>query len=138
MANLNEFQYDSGSRYYQSELGINGATTVVYISDDEVKEPEILNNRLNQAISWISENFNTIKKYCADSLLEDKNDGWADTEEEKVTEEEFKDRLQLDTIKIESDGGLEIVFQDGDLFAGHWVVVKTDPEYRFDYADIEG
>lgn len=138
MTSINEFQYNSDYDYYESELEINGISTAIYVTNDKVKEIEILNNRLNQAIDWLEDNYETIKQYCADNLRELKNESWVETEEEKVTEEEFKERLQLESIKIESDGGLELAFQDGDLFWGHWIVVKTDPEYRLNYADIEG
>ncbi|MGF1486616.1 MAG: hypothetical protein ACFBSE_05830 [Prochloraceae cyanobacterium] len=42
----------------------------------------------------------------------------------------------MESIAIDHDGGLEISFRDGDLFGGHWLVVYTDREYKFD-GDVE-
>ncbi|MBR8835449.1 MAG: DUF2262 domain-containing protein [Stigonema ocellatum SAG 48.90 = DSM 106950] len=138
MIRINDFQYNSESHWYESKLEINGMATEIYVSDQEIKEVEALNNRVNKAINWIQDNFESILKYCAENLLELKNESWADSEEEKVTEAEFKERLLLESIKIESDGRLEVTFQDGELFWGHLIVVRTDAEYKLNYADIEG
>lgn len=138
MTSISEFQYNSDYYHYKSKLKINGISTVIYVSNEEVQEITILENRLNQSLNWFKNNYEIIKNYCVDNLLELKNEDWADSEEEKVTEEEFKNRLQLKSIRIEPDGGLEIVFRDGDLFCGHEIVVTTDPEYRVNDADIEG
>ena len=138
MVTINEFQYNSEFNWYESSRQINGIQAKIYVSDKEVKEVEALNNRLNQAMDWVKNDFELIKKYCADNLLELKNESWADSEEEQVTEEEFKNLLLLESIKIESDGRLELIFQDGDLFWGHLIVVRSDADYKLNYADIEG
>jgi len=136
MVDLKDFQYDSKQDWYGSKFQINGISTEVYLYAEETKNIEILNDRLNNAVSWFENNYETIRDYCADNLLELYNEDWRDPEEEKITTEEFKDKLELESIAIDDDGGLEISFRDGDLFGGHWLVVYTDSEYKFD-CDVE-
>ena len=113
MVNINDFKYNSEYSWYESKLEINGISTNLYVSDDEIEDIEMLNNRVDRGIYWFKNNYETILDYCADNLLEFKNDTWLDPEkEEKVTKQEFKDRLELEAIEITYDGGLEIWFID--------------------------
>lgn len=138
MLTIDNFQYNTELKWYESSLDIKGITTKIYVLDNEIKEKNVLNNQLKKGINWVEDNFEEIKTYCADNLLELKNESWADNEEEQVTEEEFKKLLLLESITIQPSGSLELTFQDGDLFYGHFIVVKTDSEYQLNYADIEG
>lgn len=138
MLKISDFQYDPQSHWYTSTAVINGNSSEIYISDEQTKEIQILTKVANAGIAWVEENFESIKAYCSENLLELKNESWVESDEEKVTEDEFKERLLLESIKIESNGSLELSFEDGDLFYGHWIIVKTDADRKLVYADIEG
>ena len=138
MVDLNDFQYDSKRSWYESKLEINGRFTGVYVCDEDTKDIEILKDRLNKGIDWIENNYEKILNYCADNLLELKNESWLDLKEEEVTKQAFKEKLQLESIEIWDDGKLEISFRDGDLFDGHWIVADIDREYNLCDVNIEG
>ena len=131
MVDLNDFQYDSKRSWYESKLEINGRFTGVYVCDEDTKDIEILKDRLNKGIDWIENNYEKILNYCADNLLELKNESWLDLKEEEVTKQEFKEKLQLESIEIWDDGKLEISFR-------HWIVADIDREYNLYDVNIEG
>jgi hypothetical protein len=43
--------------------------------------------------------------------------------EDEVTALQFADRLRLLSAKFEASGALELVYADGMLFGGHWIIV---------------
>jgi hypothetical protein len=45
--------------------------------------------------------------------------------EEEVTEEQFAGRLRLLSAKFEAAGGMELVYADGMLLGGHWIIVPV-------------
>lgn len=50
----------------------------------------------------------------------------------------WRQRLELGTIDINSDDTLTFVFNDGDLFWGHWVAVHGNSAGAFEEAVMEG
>lgn len=132
--NVSNFQYDKAGDKYISKIKMDKLFIKIYISDYKIKDIRILNQRLNSGINWLQDNYEKIQDYCVNNLIEDvelEND-------EEITETEFKNRLELESIRIEPDGQLEIMFKDGDLFGGHWLVVDTDSEYNLLDVNIEG
>jgi hypothetical protein len=54
--------------------------------------------------------------------LTDAHNDYCDPEDE-VTPEQFVDRLRLLSAKFEASGETELVYADGMLFGGHWIIV---------------
>jgi hypothetical protein len=54
----------------------------------------------------------------------DAHNGNCDPEDE-VTPEQFADRLRLLSAKFEASGAVELVYADGMLFGGHWIIVPV-------------
>ncbi len=76
---------------------------------------------------------NKIRAYAASELLDLAND-WID----EVTEEMFIESLGLDTISVYPKGEFEIFFFDGDLFAGHCIIVSGNISGSLESAEIAG
>ena len=57
-------------------------------------------------------------------LLAVKNDFWLQNGEEKITAEEFRIRMTLESITVSPYGGIEFWFDDGDLFWGHTIMIE--------------
>jgi hypothetical protein len=45
--------------------------------------------------------------------------------DDEVTPEQFADRLRLLSAKFEESGAVELVYSDGLLFGGHWIIVPV-------------
>ena len=134
MLDLNNFQYVDEYCWYTSKLEINGFLVEIYVDNQEVKNIELLNTRINLGINWVKNNYEMIRDYCADKLIED-----VDLEDELiVTKDEFKNKLELESIKIRADGELNIAFKAGNLFFDHWIVIDTDSDYNLLDVYIEG
>jgi len=58
------------------------------------------------------------------SQLTDAHNGFCDPEDE-VTPDEFASRLRLLSARFKASGATELVFADGMLFGGHWIVVPV-------------
>ncbi|ELZ08397.1 hypothetical protein C479_13698 [Halovivax asiaticus JCM 14624] len=65
-----------------------------------------------------------IQEYAIDELLELKNVAWTESDEDTVTAEEFKHRMELKTVSIERDDGFTFWHYDNDLFFGHRIKVS--------------
>lgn len=66
-----------------------------------------------------------LKGFAADRLLKLYNDNWLDEEIGKVDRAEFMLRLTKPAIHLYDELGVAVVyFEDGGLFAGHWIEVS--------------
>ncbi|MGF1486955.1 MAG: DUF2262 domain-containing protein [Prochloraceae cyanobacterium] len=134
MLDLKNFQYVEEYSWYTSQLKVNKFLVEIYVDNEEVQNLEILNDRLNSCISWVKKNYEMIQDYCAYKLFDDI---WLENDE-KVTKDEFKERLKLESIKIRADGELNISFKGGNIFSDHWIVIDTDTKYNLLDAYLEG
>lgn len=75
---------------------------------------------------------------AADSLLELKNDSWLDDDEEPVTADAFKQRIELQSISMNEEGCFEFCFGDDDLFWGHAIMVDGTLDNGPEDANIAG
>jgi hypothetical protein len=62
---------------------------------------------------------------CAvNELLRLKNASWLGEDEDEVNEEEFAQRMVLESISVEADGSFQFWHDDGELFLGHSIMVR--------------
>ncbi|MCE4088108.1 DUF2262 domain-containing protein [Priestia megaterium] len=82
---------------------------------------------------WIQK----IRMYAAAELVDLAPD-WLQEEDEieEITEEMFMDFMSLDTISVYPEGDFD--FSDGDMFAGHSIVVEGNINGTFTRAQIAG
>ena len=78
------------------------------------------------------------RAFAAEELLALKNETWLDDDEEEVTADAFSQRLSLESVTLETEGGFVLWFDDGDLFWGHTICVYGRIEEGFTQATIEG
>ncbi|WP_375345777.1 DUF2262 domain-containing protein [Priestia megaterium] len=80
-----------------------------------------------------------IRMYAAAELVDLAND-WIQEEDEieEMTEEMFMDLMSLDTISVYPEGDFDFYFSDGDMFAGHSIIVEGNIDETFTRAQIAG
>lgn len=68
-----------------------------------------------------------LKGFAADKLLKLYNETWLDDEIGEVDRAGFVARLDNPSIHLYDElGAIVVYFEDGDLFAGHWIEVHVD------------
>ncbi len=80
----------------------------------------------------------SIETFVTDGLLSIKNDTWLEDDEAEVTAAQFIARITLETVSVASEGDFEFWYNDGDLFAGHSIVVRGNLELGLIEACAEG
>jgi hypothetical protein len=70
----------------------------------------------------------SIEAYAIQALLGIKNSDWLEDDEVELTAEEFLSRITLETVSVAAEGDFEFWYNDGDIFAGHSIVVRGNLE----------
>lgn len=78
-----------------------------------------------------------IEEFAIKEKLSLAND-WRDEDAKPITEQEFLDRMQLESISIQPDGEFEFWHNDGDLFYGHSIQISGSIEKGLTRSDIPG
>lgn len=136
---LGKFKLDKGIKTFETNITWAGEEGQLYFDLDEEEEMEASLKTAHELFKNQREWSDKIKAYAASQLLELAND-WLDEEWdiEEVTKELFIKLLELDTISVYPDGNFEIFFFDGDLFAGHCIIVSGNINGSFESAEIAG
>lgn len=79
-----------------------------------------------------------VREFAATHLLALKNDSWRDDDEPALTAAEFAEKLDLEAVTVDADGGFEFWCSDGDLFSGHSVLVHGTLDGGLQGAEIAG
>src|SRR5262249_46360330 len=58
--------------------------------------------------------------------------------EDEITPEQFAERLRLLSALFEASGSVKLVYADGMLFGGHWIVVPISADGRVGPASEAG
>jgi hypothetical protein len=82
--------------------------------------------RAGPAWEWLRAAEPSVRASVA-AQLTDAHNGFCDPEDE-VTPEQFAERLRLLSARFEASGATELVYADGMLLGGHWIVVRIAPD----------
>ena len=75
---------------------------------------------------------------AAEELLSVKNENWVGDDGTPLSREEFKSRMTLESISLNPCSCIQFFFDDGDLFAGHTIIVTFDEEEGETWAEFAG
>jgi hypothetical protein len=79
-----------------------------------------------------------VNEYAAKQLLALKNEVWLEDDEEPLTPAAFINRMTLESISIDEDGGFTFWHGDGDLFWDHAIQINGTLVEGLNFADIPG
>ncbi len=131
---LGTFTLNRQVNWFETELDWLGTEISLVFDQDESRADCVMNAKtlLAGAAEWDRR----VREYAAGELTGLAND-WAEGEEE-ITEEQFMERMELESVEIREDGSFEFWFADGDMFYGHSIHVTGDLENGPDWAQMEG
>ena len=75
--------------------------------------------------------------YAAENMLSLKNNEWLGEGEQPIDMETFMERIRLQGIEPCRNGDLKLWCDAGDMFSGHSIAVRLDPDFTF-YLFIDG
>jgi hypothetical protein len=77
-----------------------------------------------------------LRRRAAEELLDLHNEEWNDGL--SITQEEFVERMTLESIAFFPDGGAELCYHDSGLFEGHAILLRVGADGAFDGATLAG
>lgn len=136
---LGEFKLDRRYDWFEGEIDWLGNMECVSLKKDEDADAaesalKTLHMLMSDASGWDSK----FRQYAAEELTELAND-WQEAEGiTDITKEEFAERIGSPSLSIDNRGDFEAVYNDDDMFAGHWIVVCGTADGMLTDASIEG
>lgn len=132
---LGTLEWDDTINWYCGEVQVATASFDLILNADEVPSALL---RAKQIVENFEQYRKMIAEYAVEGLLELKNDVWLGEDEKEFSAEEFKAKMTLKTITVESDGDVIFWHHDGDLFWGHSIMVCIDASDNCTDIDIPG
>jgi hypothetical protein len=121
-------KYNNEFDWYQGQIVFH--KTQISISIEDTDKLELVLTRASSVIENLEHHVQDATEYAAEKLLKLKNEIWLDKDEAFLTTDEFKNRIKLDGVVFSPDGEVEFYYKDGNLFFGHFILVKMD---KFNY-----
>jgi hypothetical protein len=135
---LGDLAYDQRLDEYQARFSGPNRVLEVCIVPDESASLAVPLARARTFVADAAANIRAAASFSCQALLRLKNDEWLQEDEVVLTPEQFVGKMRLQGIRFAPDGSAEYYFEDGDLFWGHCIVVRTDSAEKFLDADLAG
>ncbi|PWH84317.1 hypothetical protein DIS18_07225 [Algibacter marinivivus] len=115
----------------------NQVEIVYHHAEIELNENDFL-NEINKKLNWVSKNQKEINNDIARKLVPLKNGSWLGENESKISKNNFLNRIRLDSILFFGDLSFELIYDDGNLFWKHQIVVDLNKDNKLINIDIQG
>ncbi len=135
---LGSLRYDRISKCYTNSISWMNGETKINLPAANPDEPDAVLAAAHILYKDQTLWDQRIVDYLVTKLLPLKNDSWIGQGEDEITEEQFKEKIELSSITVQEDGSYEFAYDDGDLFMGHALVVTGNLADGPDRADLEG
>ena len=135
---IGEVTFDQKSDCFETTLTLNRQShsmTICDFKEAESSEAKMLALKLK---NWLEKNLDESKEYAASKLVKLKNESWLSEGEDPISHKKFIEIIEFEGINAFSEGGLEIYFNDHDLFGGHTIIVDVSEDFEFEDAKIAG
>lgn len=135
-AELGSFEYDERMRWWSIKVAFGGRPNVklrVEASSDAVERVRTRATEVVRALDC-----GALKRFATTKLYSLYATTWRSDDGPDVDENGFAELLRPESIVILEDDAVAVYFDDGDLFAGHVVIVGLDPELQPRGAEIAG
>lgn len=133
---LGTLTWDDRLSWYwgEPEIALGHSIRLYITPDDGRREADLA--RARRAYQHLQRQEVALREAAADALLSLYNEDW--TQGETIDRDTFMRRITLQSISVNGGIGVEIDYNDGDLFAGHSIVVSLREDDTVQGVDIEG
>lgn len=101
------------------EIPAGACLLLVDVLERNVKQPQLQED----AAAWDKK----ARRYAAEQLLSCAIE-WQDEDEDELCADEFIRRIRIESVNVSQDGEFELYYDDGDIFAGHVIIVSGNME----------
>ena len=134
---IGRLTWDDNFDWWQGQSEVNpGLIAEVNVTPAEGQDDTVAIAALQSFLVWFRSHEPEAREFAADQLLENYNDNWNDGS--PISVKTFMNLLKLESVSVNPDSGAELYYEDGDLFAGHCIIVSMDEQRRFQDAGIAG
>ena len=133
---LGEITHDDDG--YTARVMHDGRTVTVCLMVDKDEDPTPWIVCAGKVVSRIAEHAVAAREIAVIELVNLANEWRDDVETPLFTPETLRNTFHLNGMLVYHDGSTEFFFDDGDVFAGHAVVVDLNRDGTYDNARIEG
>lgn len=123
---------------YNAQGWIWNTQVHVCFTEHEIENLDSFIGQLNERLDLITESKSRIEQEIINELFTLKNETWIENDDDKVSKQEFVQRIKPDHLTISSDLSYDLRFDDGDLFLGHTILYHGDSSNKFDGVGLEG
>lgn len=135
---LGTLDWDDNLKWYGGNVSVADALFEISLNPEEGTDVTKALQRAKQVVNEFERYQNLASDHAVTSLLGMKNSDWLEDGEKKVSAEEFKARIKLQSINVEPNGEVTFWYSDGDLFLGHSIQVTIDENDLCTDANIAG
>src|SRR5262249_32142795 len=134
-------------RWYQAKVEFSPGHVIELSISAEGIDRDLAVEQAHEVFPRVQTQEPALRRAAADKLLALYNDHWreakrvepekfpksagAGSAEKRIDADEFSRRIVLSSITIHPEGETDLWYDDGDLFAGHWILVSTDSKLQF-------
>lgn len=115
----------------------NDVEIIFHSGEIELSENDFI-HEINKKLNWISENQKKINNDIIRKLLPLKNESWLGENESKISANDFLNRIKLASILFFGDLNFELIYDDGNLFWKHHIIVDMNKDNKLINVDIQG
>ena len=124
-------------KYYSVFINI-WEQIVEVIFDENNEDLTKFVEKVNSHLNWLSNNRDYINENIIQNLLKLKNEVWLNENELNKNNTEFLKPISLKSINCNKNLGLNLNFDDGDLFNGHSIKVNINSKREIKKVSIVG
>jgi uncharacterized protein (TIGR03067 family) len=134
---LGQLTWDDNYDWWEAQVKLKPERAVdvhVEPADEQDDVTAVAGGR--EFIRWLRRHEPAARRFAAAELLDTHNGAW--NEGEPISARGFADRMTLESVGIDADGGASLYYHDGDLFWGHCIIVSVGADRAFRNATIAG
>jgi uncharacterized protein (TIGR03067 family) len=134
---LGRLTWDDDYDWWEAQVELSpGPAIDVHVEPGDEKDDVTAVAGGREFFLWLRRHEPAARGFAAAELLDTHNRSWNDGE--PISAGTFADRMTLESVGIDPDGGASLYYHDGDLFWGHCIIVSVGEDRKFKDAGIAG
>jgi hypothetical protein len=131
---LGTLRYDTSLHEWQAQVRWGGENVRLSVPADD----DVADSRFDGVASVLAGlEADAVKAFIASQLLELYNDTWSEQEDD-IEADDFVARIKPTSMEFDDDGQGMVYFSDGELFAGHAILVSVGEDRELLEAKLAG